>query len=61
MYTSSGAEMAPLYRAMKTQKPGFQILIYSGDVDIATVPFSTTNPCLAQISTKTVSPWQPYV
>ncbi len=59
IYDSSGAEMAPLYRAMRTQKPGFKILIYSGDVDIATVPFTTTNPCLAKVSTKSVSTWQP--
>jgi hypothetical protein len=29
-------------------------------VDIATVPFSTTNPCLNQISSNIITEWQPW-
>jgi hypothetical protein len=59
-YVPSGANMVPLYQNFQKQKPGFKVLVYSGSVDIATVPHSTTSPCLFQVSSAITSPWQPF-
>jgi len=61
-YTSSGASMIPLYEALITQRPDVSILVYSGDIDIATVPFVYTMPCLSELQGSPVkgrewSPW----
>ncbi len=50
VYASSGKNMVPLYQNFQKQKPGFKVLSYSGLVDIATVPHSTTSACLNQVS-----------
>ncbi len=34
-YDAVGAPMVPLYQQFQSQKPGFQVLVSSGDVDIA--------------------------
>eukprot|EP01119_Soliformovum_irregulare_P008585 TRINITY_DN21692_c0_g1_i1.p1 TRINITY_DN21692_c0_g1~~TRINITY_DN21692_c0_g1_i1.p1 ORF type:complete len:485 (-),score=92.48 TRINITY_DN21692_c0_g1_i1:14-1468(-) len=59
-YTTSGESMIPLYIAFAKQRPAFKILIYSGDVDIATVPFVFTHACLSQIPGRQTVPWQPW-
>eukprot|EP01124_Arcella_intermedia_P027025 TRINITY_DN5208_c0_g1_i1.p1 TRINITY_DN5208_c0_g1~~TRINITY_DN5208_c0_g1_i1.p1 ORF type:complete len:478 (+),score=88.37 TRINITY_DN5208_c0_g1_i1:19-1452(+) len=59
-YTIAGNSMVPLYEGFFTNKPSFQILVYSGDQDILTVPFAFTQPCIAQLSGKLVSDWQPW-
>jgi hypothetical protein len=38
------------------QKPGFNVLVYSGDVDIATVPFFYTQPCLGELNARNTIP-----
>jgi len=35
-------------------------MIYSGDVDIYTVPFGYTKACLSELDETVVSPWQPW-
>jgi hypothetical protein len=60
IYSSSGDNMVPLYQNFQKQKPGFRVLSYSGQVDIATVPHSTTSACLNQVSSTIVTPWQPW-
>jgi hypothetical protein len=30
-------------------KPSLHLLVYSGDIDIATVPFVLSEPCLAEL------------
>ncbi len=49
-YTISGNSMVPLYQSFWELKPGVKLLVYSGDVDILTVPFGFTQPCIGQIS-----------
>jgi len=59
-YDISGKSMVPLYENFFKNKPGFKILVYSGDLDILTVPFAYTTPCIAQLTGTPVSPWQPW-
>jgi len=59
-YDISGKSMVPYYESFFKNKPGFQILVYSGDLDILTVPFAYTQPCIAQLSGKPLTLWQPW-
>jgi len=59
-YTASGASMVPYYREFFAASPPFAVLVYSGDVDIATVPFAMNQPCLAMLSRPTVQVWAPW-
>jgi len=59
-YNMSGASMIPLYQSFFAQNPAFNVLIYSGDVDIYTVPFGFTKACLAELQSSTVATWQPW-
>lgn len=38
-YDITGQSLVPKYANFQKQKPGFKVLVYSGDIDIATVPF----------------------
>jgi len=59
-YDITGRNMNPLYETFFKNKPGFKILVYSGDLDILTVPFGYTQPCIAKLSGIPVSAWQPW-
>jgi len=59
-YNFNAGSMIPFYQSVLQSKPGVSILIYSGDIDIFTVPFGYTQPCLKQLSTNIVSAWQPW-
>jgi serine carboxypeptidase-like clade 2 len=59
-YNIVGDSMNPYYEYFFKAKPSIQILVYSGDLDILTVPFVFTQPCIAQLSGKITSPWQPW-
>jgi len=59
-YDITALSMVPLYERFFSDKPGFKILIYSGDIDILTVPFPFTQPCIAQLSGKPLAEWQPW-
>jgi len=59
-YDISGKSMMPLYESFFLNKPGFKILVYSGDLDILTVPFAYTQPCMYRLSGKPLSAWQPW-
>jgi serine carboxypeptidase-like clade II len=41
--------------------PQMRIMYYSGDVDLATVPFSQTQRCLETMDRPIVQSWRPYV
>ena len=41
--------------------PQMRILYYSGDVDLATVPFAETQRCLATMNRPVTKHWRPYV
>jgi len=51
-YNISGINMVPLYDSFVGLKPDISILVYSGDVDIMTVPFAYTVPCFEQMTDK---------
>lgn len=57
-YTSNWVDQLGLYREFFAKRPDFDILIYSGDVDIATVPFAFTNECLDLLDRPVTSKWQ---
>jgi len=59
-YDIVGDSMIPYYEFFFKAKPGLKLLVYSGDVDILTVPFAFTQPCMAQLGGKITSPWQPW-
>jgi len=59
-YTPSGDSMIPLYKDFFAQRDDLSIMIYSGDVDIYTVPFGYTKACLAELDETVVSTWQPW-
>lgn len=63
-YNISGASLVPLYAKFQQQKPGLHVLVYSGDVDIATVPFPTTQEALGELINVTgaqnLVPFQPW-
>jgi hypothetical protein len=59
-YIIVGDSMIPYYEFFFQVKPGIKVLIYSGDLDILTVPFAFTQPCIAELSGKITTPWQPW-
>jgi len=58
-YNFNRQSMVPYYKNIFMNKPDISILIYSGDLDILTVPFAYTQPCLLQMGKQVVS-WQPW-
>jgi serine carboxypeptidase-like clade 2 len=61
-YTTSGKSMIPYYQYTIKNRPDVHILVYSGDVDIATCPPAETQICLAEIMGTPVNDrsWQPW-
>ena len=59
-YDILGDSMVPLYANFQKQKPGLKVLVYSGDIDIATVPFAYTQPCLAELKATQTKAWGPW-
>jgi len=59
-YVVVGNSMVPYYEFFFRAKPGVKILVYSGDLDILTVPFAFTQPCIAQLSGHITQAWQPW-
>jgi serine carboxypeptidase-like clade 2 len=59
-YNQNIGSMLPYYKELIAQNK--RILVYSGDVDIQTVPFAYTMPCLDIMPGKgsLQQPWQPY-
>jgi hypothetical protein len=59
-YTRNFPSMLPFYEDFFKERPNLNILVYSGDVDIATVPFAITQRCLHDLDRSTVQHWQPW-
>eukprot|EP01103_Thecamoeba_quadrilineata_P015789 TRINITY_DN5086_c0_g2_i1.p1 TRINITY_DN5086_c0_g2~~TRINITY_DN5086_c0_g2_i1.p1 ORF type:complete len:486 (+),score=93.35 TRINITY_DN5086_c0_g2_i1:24-1481(+) len=59
-YTRNYVSMLPFYFDFFKERPDLNILVYSGDVDIATVPFAITQKCLNELGRKTTQNWQPW-
>jgi len=60
-YTPSFPSMIPFYENIFNGKPGFNVLIYSGDIDINTVPFPYTQQCMSILKRPIVNNWQPWL
>lgn len=60
IYEQSGQSMLPIYKQLFSQRPDVRVLIFSGDVDIATVPFAGTQACLAQLNDAPKTVWGPW-
>jgi len=59
-YTSDAGSMIPYYNNFFDKLPGLKVLVYSGDVDIYTVPFGYTQACLAELDQDLQSVWRPW-
>ena len=61
LYQHDGGPMAPVYDELFAKVPALRILIYSGDVDVLTVPLATTRFCFAQLNRTVVTPFRPWL
>ena len=54
--------MIPFYQRLISTRPDVSILVYSGDIDIATVPAAQTQLCLAELNGTPISgrSWGPW-
>jgi len=59
-YQASGASMIPYYEAFMKNKPSIKVLVYSGDVDTATVPFVFTQQCVSELPGAVTTTWGPW-
>jgi len=59
-YNSNVGSLIPFYQDIIQKKPGISILVYSGDLDILTVPFAFTQPCIPIIGGTPQTLWQPW-
>ncbi len=59
-YNQNIGSMLPYYKELVAQKK--RVLVYSGDVDIATVPFAYTMPCLDLLANRgrRIQQWTPW-
>jgi len=60
-YTTLWQDMTPYYKYIFSKSPSIRVLIYSGDVDIATVPHAVTQMCVANLGGALVQPWRPWI
>ncbi|EGD81945.1 serine carboxypeptidase II [Salpingoeca rosetta] len=59
-YTNHWADILPLYRLFFDKRPDLRILVYSGDLDIATCPFAYAQLCLSELGYTATRQWQPW-
>eukprot|EP00043_Microstomoeca_roanoka_P009833 m.93570 g.93570 ORF g.93570 m.93570 type:complete len:452 (+) comp14707_c1_seq1:353-1708(+) len=59
-YTNNWTNMMPLYQTFFADHPSLRILVYSGDLDIATCPFAYAQLCLAELGGTPTRTWQPW-
>jgi len=59
-YTGNYASIIPFYNELFEERPDLKILVYSGDIDVATVPFPITQKCLNDLARLQVQNWQPW-
>ena len=55
-----GQNMMAYYQQFFELAPHLHILIYSGDVDIATVPHAKTQVCVESLQRPVVDSWKPW-
>jgi len=59
-YTGYGVSMIPFFQQFLANKPSLQVLVYSGDVDIMTIPFAFTQQCMSEFNATTTKKWHPW-
>jgi len=59
-YSRNAGSMIPYYLDIFRLKPKLAVLVYSGDVDIMTVPFAITQPCLVDLQGNKMRNWSPW-
>jgi len=59
-YTISFASLLPYYQEFFALANPLHVLIYGGDIDIATVPFTHNQACLHKLRRKNVKLWAPW-
>jgi len=59
-YSFTAGSMIPNYQDIIKKKPDVKLLVYSGDLDIMTVPFAFTQPCILKFSGNAKTLWQPW-
>jgi len=59
-YGALGQSMIPFYQNIFEVNPSLDVLVYSGDVDIYTVPFGFTKACLHELKEIPTNQWQPW-
>jgi len=60
LYNRSGASMIPYYSALFSARPDVKVMVYSGDIDMATVPAPQTQLCLAELKSPVKKNWAPW-
>eukprot|EP01090_Pellita_catalonica_P004442 TRINITY_DN14270_c0_g1_i1.p1 TRINITY_DN14270_c0_g1~~TRINITY_DN14270_c0_g1_i1.p1 ORF type:complete len:410 (-),score=41.51 TRINITY_DN14270_c0_g1_i1:35-1264(-) len=56
-YVTTNPDILNYLTVIFKEKPQLHVLYYSGDVDIATVPFAFTQECLFQLNRPVTKPW----
>jgi len=59
-YNANTGSLIPFYKKIHALKANLRILVYSGDVDIGTVPFFSTDRCLSQLTATRTRHWGPW-
>lgn len=59
-YSQSGANMLRYYDLLYEMAPELKILVFSGDVDINTIPHALTQFCLNLLDRPVLEPWKPW-
>jgi len=60
VYYETHSSMTDLLLEFPKLKPNISMLVYSGDVDVATVPFPKTQLCLAEMKRALMTAWSPW-
>lgn len=59
-YNADEGSLVPVYQSIIAAKPGIKIMVYSGDEDVATCPFFSTDRCLGLLKDTRTRPWGPW-
>jgi len=59
-YTGNYPSMIPFYETFFAERPDLKILVYSGDIDVDTVPFPVTQKCLYDLQRPNTQAWRPW-
>jgi len=61
LYDQNVKSLIPYLQYIFANAPTTRVLYYSGDIDIATVPFANTQRCLETMNSTILKKWRPWV